>query len=360
MVGKILKTGKLKAWSIYKDKLRKEHKLTYLFWECTMNCNFHCKHCGSKAGEKKYENGLSTEEIKNAFEDIARNFNPREITIAVTGGEPLLRLDIFEVMAYAKSLGFSWGMVTNGYLINENVVQQMKDAGMSSVVVSIDGIGKTHDAFRGVEGSYEKAVQAVRLLSSAEFLKDLQITTSVHSENIGQLEEMYKTFIDFNITSWRAMNVDPIGRAEENKRILLNAEQLKYLLSFIKAKRKKSPINVTYGCESFLGLEYEGDVRGWYFICNTGINTGSILYNGDIFVCPNVSRREEFIQGNVKEDSFSEVWRNKFGLFREKERTKCDKCIKCMFWEECLGGSFHLWDFNNNTPKICQLEMIEK
>lgn len=360
MLKKILKTGKLRAWSIYKEKLRKEHKLTYLFWECTLNCNFYCKHCGSSAGKKVYDNELTTEEIKKTFQEIAENFNPREIMIAVTGGEPLVRHDIFEVMGYANSLGFPWGMVTNGYLVNKDVVDKMKSSGMSTVVVSIDGIGETHDNFRGVKGAYDRAVQTVKLLAEANFLKSLQITTTVNKANIEQLEKMYETFLPLGISSWRVMDVDPIGRAEGNEELLLHGEQLKRLLSFIKEKRTKSKIDITYGCSGFLGLEFEGDLRDWYFYCNTGINTGSILHNGDIFVCPNVPRRKELIQGNVTKDSFVEIWNNKYEIFRNKERTKCEKCFKCTYWEECLGGSFHLWDFENKRPKVCHLEMIHK
>ena len=359
MLKKILKTGKLKAWSIYKEKLRKEHKLTYLFWECTLNCNFLCKHCGSDAGKKVYDGELTTEEIKKVLEEVAQKFRPQEVMLAITGGEPLLRKDLFEVMGFANELGFPWGMVTNGFLVNNDIVEKMKKTGMVSVVVSIDGIGEKHDEFRGVKGAYDRAVNAVKLLVEANFLKNLQITTTVHKGNIEYLEEMYKTFLPLGITSWRVMDVDPIGRSENNDELLLNKEQYKFLLSFIKDKRKKSKIDITYGCSGFLGLKYEGELRGWFFNCNTGINTGSILHNGDMFVCPNVPRRPELIQGNVRQENFTEVWNNKYKIFRNKERTKCEKCGSCEYWEECLGGSFHLWDFENNKPKVCHLEMIE-
>lgn len=113
MFKKIYKTGALKAWSLYKDALRKEHKLSYLFWECTLNCNFFCKHCGSSAGRKIFPGELNAEEIKKAFKEIADDYNAREIMVAVTGGESLLRKDLFEVMRYAHDLGFPWGVVTN-------------------------------------------------------------------------------------------------------------------------------------------------------------------------------------------------------------------------------------------------------
>ncbi|MEK7653532.1 MAG: radical SAM protein [Patescibacteria group bacterium] len=361
MLKKILKTGELRLWSQTKEKLRGEHPLYYLFWECTLNCNFLCDHCGSRAGQADYSsNQLSTEEIKTAFKGIANDFDPSKIMLAITGGEPLLRSDIFEVMEYAHGLGFNWGLVTNGYFVNEDIIEKMKKSGMSTVVVSIDGIGNTHDNFRHMPGAYDRAINAVKLLKKAGFLKDLQITTSIHQGNFFQLEEMYDAFLPLGIDSWRVINVDPIGRAENNENMLLKPDQLKKLLEFIKVKRKNNKkIEIKYGCAGFLGYDLEREVRGHYFFCNTGITTASILYNGDIFVCPNVPRKPELIQGNVRNNNFSEVWNNKFDFFRDKNRTSCNKCWECQYWEECLGGSIHLWDFEKKQPKICHLECID-
>ena len=89
-----------------KFTLRKLHPLRYLFWEATLDCNFYCKHCGSSAGRKKFKGELNTKQIKKAFADIASKHNAKDITIAVTGGEPFIRKDLFEVMTYASKLGF--------------------------------------------------------------------------------------------------------------------------------------------------------------------------------------------------------------------------------------------------------------
>ena len=362
MLKKILKAGKFKLLSYYREKLRGEHPLYYLFWECTLNCNFFCDHCGSRAGRNDYSaNQLSTEEIKKTFKEITHNFDSKKIMLAITGGEPLLRPDLFEVMEYAHSLGFQWGMVTNGYLVNEDTVEKMKKSGMSTVVVSIDGLNSVHDNFRHMPGAYDRAINAVKLMAQANFLKDLQITTSVHQGNFSQLEEMYKTFLPLGISSWRLMNIDPIGRAENNEKILLTPKQLKELLEFIRRKRRENKkVEVKYSCIGFLGWDFEGEVRDEYFLCGTGITVASILYNGDIFVCPNVPRQPELIQGNVKVDNFSEVWNNKYDFFRNKNRLYCNKCGQCQHWEECLGGSVHLWDFEKKQPKFCHLEYLNK
>lgn len=358
MLNKLYKRGALRVWAHCKDALRREHKLSYLFWECTLNCNFFCAHCGSSAGRKIFPGELDTKEIKKSFAQIAQDYDPREIMVSVTGGEPLLRKDIFEVMEFVTGLGFPWGMVTNGFLLDNEVARKMKASGMKTISISIDGIGDVHDKFRGAQGAYEKAVQAVKILVKENFLDCIQITTSMNKSNFHQLDEMYDEFLALGIHSWRVMNVDPIGRAETNKEIILSPDQLKKLLQFIKDKRKRSKIDITFGCEGFLGFDFEGEVRDRFFICNTGINTGSILHNGDIFVCPNVPRKKELIQGNVKIDRFSDIWNNKFEIFRDKKRTWCAKCSSCDYWEECLGGSFHLWDFEKKQPKICHKETL--
>lgn len=356
MLKRIHKLGRQRLWLAHREYLRAKHELKYLFWECTLNCNFKCRHCGSRAGEHHIPETLSTAEIKAAFADVAKHFDARKITIAVTGGEPLLRKDLFEVMTYASSLGFRWGMVSNGSLVTPQIVEQAKLAGMRTADISIDGIGATHDAFRQTPGSYEKAVNAVRLFLEADFLRPLRITTTVHRANFHQLDEMYATFSGLGIKDWRLLSVEPIGRTIDNRDLLLTPDEFRSLLQFIKQKRaERAKVKLTYGCAHFLGEELEDEVRDHFFYCGTGINIGSILHNGDIFVCPNVPRHQHLIQGNVKRDSLATVWQHKFQAFRDQNRTSCESCTKCDHWQECLGGSFHAWDFEQKRPKLCAM-----
>jgi radical SAM protein with 4Fe4S-binding SPASM domain len=86
----------------------------------------------------------------------------------------------------------------------------------------------------------------------------------------------------------------------------------------------------------------------------------SILYNGDLFVCPNVPRQKDLIQGNIKVDNFKEVWDNKYEFFRNKERTKCDECEKCTWWDYCLGGAMHTWNFEESIQNKCPYKMMKE
>ena len=317
MLKKIYKLGELTLMKNYKEQEREKHTLIDLFWECTLTCNAKCKHCGSSAEKKKYAGELTTEEIKSAFKQIANDMDASKILINVTGGEPLVRQDLCEVMEYATNeLGFHWGMTTNGILLNDENIQKLRKANMETISISIDGLEKTHDTFRGVPGSYKIITNNIKKLKEADFVKHLQVTTVFHKENINQLDKLYNIMLDLGLDSWRLVSMDPIGRANENNDLLLNGE--------------------------------------------AGINVASILYNGDLFVCPNVPRIKRFIQGNIRTDNFKDVWNNKYKEFRSKDRTKCEECSKCEQWEYCLGGAFHTWNFTDNEQNKCTYNMINE
>lgn len=359
MLKKIYKLGELTLMKNYKEKELTNHRLIDLFWECTLTCNAKCKHCGSSAEKKQYDGELTTEEIKSAFKQIANDMDANKILINVTGGEPLVRKDLCEVMEYATNeLGFHWGMTTNGILLTEENIEKLRKANMETISISIDGIEETHNKFRGVPNSYKIIIENIKKLKKAGFVKHIQVTTVFHKENINQIEELYQIMLGLGLDSWRLVSMDPIGRANENDNLLLNGKEIKQLLDFIKSKKKDRRLELAYGCPGFLGLEYEKEVRKHYFYCRTGINIASILYNGDLFVCPNVPRIKKLIQGNIKTDNFKNVWDNKYKEFRTKDRTKCDKCEKCEYWDYCLGGAYHTWDFTNNVQNKCTYNMI--
>lgn len=359
MFKEIYKLGELYLMQKYKEQDMKNHELIDLFWECTLTCNANCKHCGSSAEKKKYDGELTTDEIKNAFKQIANDMDASKILINVTGGEPLVRKDLCEVMEYATNeLGFHWGMTTNGILLTEENIQKLKRANMETVSISIDGLEETHNEFRGVPNSYQTIIENIKKLKQAGFVKHIQVTTVFHKENINQMEELYQVMLGLGLDSWRLASMDPIGRANENNDLLLDGKKIKRLLDFIKAKKHNKKLELTYGCPGFLGLDYEKEVRKHYFYCRTGINVASILYNGDLFVCPNVPRVKRLIQGNIRTDNFKDVWDNKYKEFRSKDRTKSDTCEKCEYLEYCLGGAYHTWNFENNEQNKCPYKMM--
>lgn len=360
MIKEVIKYGEAEVTYRNKKFLSEKPILKNLFWETTLGCNAKCKHCGSRAGENLDIQGeLTTEEIKKTLQDISNKYDARKILINVTGGEPLLRQDLFEVMEFANNLGYYWGMTTNGILINDEIIRKMKQTGMSTISISLDGLEKSHDEFRQVKGSYAKIIENIKELKKANFLNYLQVTTVINKSNIDELEELYNEIQALQIDSWRVLNMEPIGRTDDNQDLLLDNKEYHNLLEFIKEKRKKSKFDITYGCSHFLGMKYEKEVRNHMFFCIAGFITASILYNGDIYVCPSVERRKKLVQGNVRTDNFVDVWENKFKWFRNLNKFKCESCKKCNNWKYCLGGSLHTWDFDNNKQKLCLDKILE-
>ena len=345
----------------YKKELYEHPILQNLFLEVTSRCNARCEHCGSRCDGQEQGSEVLAQDLKKTLKDISLHYDPSQIMLNVTGGEPLMRKDLFDIMAYASSLGFPWGMTSNGMLIDKNVVKKMEETNMSTVSISIDGLEKTHESFRKVPNSFQKILEGIRLMQKSPVIKIVQVTTVVNKKNINELEDIYKLLLENGVEYWRVVNCDPIGRALDNSDILLDLDQYKYLFHFIQEKSAEGKMkDITYGCSHYLGVNLEGTVRNHYFICGTGLTVASILSNGDIFVCPNVPRRKELIQGNIKTDDFVDIWEHRFEPFRNEFRTSNKKCKKCSHWKYCEGDAFHTWDFDHKEPSICLREIFDE
>lgn len=328
------------------------YELRSLFWEVTKRCNAHCSFCGSSCRAQGEPDELTTEEILAAFRAIAEDTDVSRIMINVTGGEPLLREDLFDVMKVCTGLGFSWGMVSNGMLITDEVIARMRDAGMRTISVSVDGLQQTHERLRGVPGSFSRIMTALRKLREADFLEHIQVTTVVNRQNIGELEQLREVLLPLRLDSWRVAMVDGIGRADGQASLLLGTEEVRAYMDFIREHRNDAALPVQTSCSHFLG--YQDDKLGRdVFRCRTGVNVGSILCNGDIFVCPNVPRRKELVQGNVRKDRFMHVWREGFRFFRDPDCRRAMTCRDCPDWSACRGDSMHTWNFDACEPGFC-------
>ena len=260
-------------------------------------------------------------------------------------------------MTYAKKLGYNWGMTSNGTLIDEKTADLLSRTGMKTISVSIDGLKDTNDWFRQKEGGYDAAVKGIENLTAHGGFAHIQVTTVVHRKNIGQLDELYGILKKMNIDSWRVINMEPIGRAKLYPDLLLTPEDYKAMFAFIKKHYNDITLPVTYGCSHFLGTALEREVRKWYFLCNAGVYTASIMWNGDIAACLDIERRPELIQGNIRTDDFRQIWLGKFRQYRSDSR-KCGKCAECSDYEFCAGGAFHTWNFDENKQNVCFKDIL--
>lgn len=352
----------------YRDSLYTDPILKKLFIEMTVNCNQYCRHCGSRCGDIPMEDQLTDDEILDFLRDLkARTpVDPKTRVIKlpqlnITGGEPLVRKGFTNLMKQISELGYIWGMTSNGLLIDEEMNERLHEAGMRTVSISLDGLEETHDWFRNSKGGYQKAISAVKTMANSGYYSNVMVTTVVHKKNIDELDEIYEVVKGLGCQSWRIVNVDPIGRALEDEEIRLEKGDYKRIIDYIVEKRAAdNRIDVTYGCNHYLGVDLEREARRWYFMCGAGTEVASITYNGDIGACLDIERRPETTMGNIRKDDFLEVWQNKFQIFRQNRALKSEKCKDCPEKRFCAGGGFHTWNIDENEPRICMAQEIGK
>ncbi len=332
----------------------KEHKLTYLFWECTLRCNLKCEHCGSNCEKEAPVPDMPVEDFLRAIDQIMPHVNPNETMIAITGGEPLLRHDMEICGEALYRCGFPWGIVSNGMLLTEKRFQSLLNAGLRSITISLDGLEEAHNKMRQHPQAFEKAVEAIqRIVIDKEIIYD--VATCVSPWNFSELQSLKEFLINLGVKNWRIFTVSPIGRATGNNQLVLSNEQYRQLLDFIVATRKAGQIHLTYECEGFLG-NYEANVRDGFFFCRAGVNVGSILVDGSISACPDL--RENFIQGNIYQDDFMDVWENHYQVFRDRKWLKTGICQNCKSFKYCQGNGMHLRDEKGNLF-VCHLQKLK-
>ncbi len=350
------KISDMNSVKAYRESLWEKPRLRHLFLELTMRCNENCIHCGSRCGEVKSQE-LSLDVYKDFLSKVKSDFGTGDKMLCITGGEPLLRKDFFEIMNFANELGFSWGMTSNATLIDKECALKLRDAGMRTISVSIDGLPDTHDNFRRTPGGFERAMRGINNLIEVGGFKAIEVTTVVTHESIKELDKLYEIFDKMDIDSWRVIGIEPMGRAKDFPELLLTPEDQKTLFDFIRNMRIKGE-PVTYGCSHYLGTEYEKEVRNWYFNCTAGTQTASITASGDIIACLDIERRPEFVQGNILKDDFKDVWLNKFKCFRRNLSDDSEKCRNCADKDFCRGGSYHSWNHDENRPEICFKDIL--
>lgn len=334
-----------------------KYPLHTLFFEVTSRCNALCDHCGSRCTAIKKDE-LSADVFQRVLSDVAKNFGTKAIMLNITGGEPLIRRDLFDITSYADKLGFKWGLVTNGMLITDDVISKMRETHMSTITISLDGMKKTHEEFRHVPGSFDKIILAIEKLKKANFVEHIQVTFIATKKNISELPEVYRLLTMLGIDSLRISGIDPIGRAKDNEELMLSQEDYLFLFDFMK-KHQEGPLQVVWSCTHYFGnTDITPDPTGKKFTCETGIHIASVLSNGDIFGCPNIPRRKELIQGNVLEDDFCKIWNTGFQFYRNPDRTKSEQCGGCKYWKYCKGDSFHTFDFERGVPQFCYKDLF--
>lgn len=329
--------------------------LRTVFFELTRRCNERCIHCGSRAGEN-CSTELGVDVWKNMVDKLKADFGTKDIYITITGGEPLLYRDFYELVDYIHSVGYRWGMTTNGTLIDVAAARKIADAGCGSISISIDGTEEYHDQFRRVPNSYNRAFEGLQNLIDVGIPK-LMVTTVMTPAMVPHLDDMFEKINQYPIDAWRIVQMEPIGRALDHPELMCSPDDIRTIFEFIRDKRIDS-IPVVYGCSHYLDMEYEGELRDWFWFCLAGKGVASISAEGDILGCLNIARNDVTIQGNILRDDFTDVWRNRFKCFRQDLSELNDRCRSCEQRADCFGGACHTFDFEKGEQRYCFKDVL--
>ena len=333
------------------------HPLRTLFWECTLRCNMSCRHCGSDCKVAPAVKDMPAEDFLRVIDSITPHVDPHKVFIIFTGGEALLRDDLEQVGRELYRREYPWGVVTNGFLLDEKRLESLLASGMHSITVSLDGFEEQHNWIRRHPQSFERATEAIRLLAQT---KDIlwDVVTCVNPRNYPHLHEFKEYLVSLGVPAWRLFSIFPMGRAAGDPDLQLTDEQFRGILDFIEGERSKvkgeRSIAVSYACEGFLG-PYEQKVRDHFFYCRSGVEVASIRCDGGISGCTSV--RSHMDQGNIYKDDFWEVWQNRFQVMRDRSWAKKGRCKDCKVWRYCEGSGLHLYD-DNGDLLVCPYNRI--
>ena len=197
-----------------------------VIWNLTNLCNLACPHCYAHATSKGMTNELSTRDAKKVIDDLSRQ---KVLVLILSGGEPILRQDLYELATYAKERGISCALSTNGTLINESHVRKILRSGISYVGISIDGIGENHDQFRGKQGAYTASLKAIRLCRDAGVKVGLRLSLTAHTNR--SLPKIFDLFEEEKLVKLYLSHMNYSDKAV--KHIALNPVKTRKSMGFV-------------------------------------------------------------------------------------------------------------------------------
>ena len=316
-------------------KMKNEYFPFIIGWELTLKCNLRCNHCASSAGSARNDE-LSIKETLS----IATQFPELLVDeVIFTGGEPLLNPNWTTIGGYLTNHNIKVGMVSNGTIISDQIIDDMKKCGINAIGISLDGLENVHDHIRGIPGVFRKTIRGIENLIENKI--KVTIITSVTSLNITTLEEIYNLVLSLGAWKWQLQPIYPLGRSSENKYLHLTSEQFFNLGEYIFnlrpiALKKGLEVVPADSCGYFSAFDFpEFRWQG----CNAGRFSCGIMSDGRVKGC--LSWPDTFIEGDLRKDDLWTIW------FREgafaKQRTLSEEdmqgnCSDCEVALQCGGG----------------------
>lgn len=334
--------------------IKREPLAPVVIWNLVRRCNLTCKHCYSISADKDFSDELSTNEVFDVMDDLKKYSVP---VLILSGGEPLLRPDIFEISHRAKQMGFYVGLSTNGTIIDESNIDKIIDVGYDYVGISIDGIRETHDEFRRKPGAFDASMHAIELCRKAGVKVGMRFTLT--QDNAHELPELLNIMEQYQVDKFYLSHLNYAGRGNKNRKddvVHSMTRQAMDLLfdtawQHVKAGRKREFVtgnNDADGVYLLLWVEkYFPDKLDYIrFKLNqwggnsSGVNISNIDNLGNVH--PDTFWWD-YSLGNVKHRPFSEIWQDQsdplmHGL-KSKPRPLLGRCGLCQFQSICGGNT---------------------
>ncbi|MBI9073799.1 MAG: heme b synthase [Desulfatibacillum sp.] len=313
-------------------------------WEITRNCNLSCVHCRAAAEKGPYPGELDTQACFTLLDGIAEVGQP---IVILTGGEPLLRPDIFEVAKYGTDKGLKMVMAPNGTLVNDENAQKMADSGIGRISISLDGASADiHDKFRGVEGAFAASLKGIECAKRAGI--DFQINTTITQQNLDQIEAIQQLAVDLGAVAHHIFLLVPTGRGKYILDQEISAEQYEATLNWFYDQRDKTPLQLKATCAPhyYRILRQRAKEDGEKVTFQThgldAVTRGCLAGTGFCFVShTGIVQPCGFLAvecGDITKASFAEVWKNSavFQNLRDFDKLK-GKCGECHYRKVCGG-----------------------
>lgn len=329
--------------------------LRLVAWEVTRTCNLACIHCRAAALDRPYPNELTKEECFRVLDQIGEIGKP---IIILTGGEPLLRPDIFEIAAYGNAQGFRMTMAVNGTLLTREKAGRMVQVGIQRISVSIDGATPvSHDAFRKVQGAFHGALGGIESAKAAGL--DFQINTTITKQNLNELSAIQDLAVSLGAVAHHIFLLVPMGRGKDLDEQGINAEQYEETLHWFYEQRDKVPLQLKATCAphyyrilrqraksegkevTMQSFGLDAMTRG----CLGGTGFVFLSHLGQVQPCGYL----ELDCGNVREKSFKEIWENSeiFRNLRDFKKYE-GKCGSCEYVRVCGGCRARAYESTGN------------
>ena len=343
------KSGKLPSHLLQFSKDKKP----VVVWNCTQRCNLKCVHCYSNSKNINYDGELTTVEAKSMIDDLAKFKSP---VILFSGGEPLMRPDLFELIEHAVKVGLRAVISTNGTLITKKIAARLKKFGLSYVGVSLDGLTDVNDKFRGYEGAFNKALTGIKNCRAEGIKVGLRFT--INKRNYMEVGPIFDLLAKENVPRICFYHLVYSGRGSKLIEEDLNHSQTREVVDLIIDRTSKlhkagnlvevlTVDNHADGVYLYLRLLKEDPERAKNVLQllkmnggnSTGIGIGCISWDGAVHA-DQFFRHYSF--GNVKDRPFSEIWQdlNDDLMLRLKDRKQylTGRCSKCKFLDICNGN----------------------